>query len=58
MSQTENGIIPRSPNNGMYEPKLYIPSTTNTQINLALLLSFGRLDYNDSTENLAKVSCI
>ena len=58
VSQTENGIIPRSPNNGMYEPKLYIPSTINTQINLVLLLSFGRLDCNDSTENLAKVSCI
>ena len=36
----------------------YIPSTINTQITLVLLLSFGRLDCNDSTENLAKVSCI
>ena len=57
VSQNENGIIPRSPNNGMYEPKLYIPSTINTQTNLVLLLSLG---CNGSTEHLCnffKISC-
>ena len=61
VSQTENGIIPRSPNNGMYEPKLFIASTIKTQINLALLLSLDRLGFNGSTENsgnFAKVTCI
>ena len=57
VSQNENGIIPRSPNNGMYEPKLYISSTINTQTNLVLLLSLG---CNGSTEhlcNFSKISC-
>ena len=42
--------------NGKFWAKLYIPSTVNTQINIALFLSLGRLERQGSTENFCNLS--